>query len=169
MWTNGIQASCWYNTSSNVTASPTCYFNYLAATTPNVSLVFPSRGIVADDLLTIVGAGFDAAPAANIVEIGGSRCVVVNSNATTLQCSMPNLPAGMYGVSVLVTSGAGVARINPDASSVIVVASVHTVWPVWVDACGGDVITLTGTGFGNHSDVQVRTVLAGGVGACIIL
>ena len=157
MWTNGIQAACGYDC-SNVTASPQCYFNYLAAATPNITRVLPLHGTVAaNDVITIFGNGFDPVPAANSVLLGlNGICTVTNANSTMLQCSVPNLPADTYNLTVVVMSGAGLATGLPVVFSVVTVVS--GISPSSAGVCGGDIITLTGTGFPVLGNVQVRFV-----------
>ena len=177
VWTNGIQASCAYDASSNVAASPNCYFNYLSSRTPNVTAVNASftQPVVANDVVTVLGAGFSSDVTANTVQFASvneydnasytsdaQTCTVVFSNWTMLQFVVPNLPAGAYYWSLIVDGGGLASVFNPFSTvgAIAIAVAVQSVSPSFANACGGDVMTLTGTGYpleANNLQVCKRT------------
>ena len=177
VWTNGIQASCAYDASSNVAASPNCYFNYLSSRTPNVTAVNASftQPVVANDVVTVLGAGFSSDVTANTVQFSSAHeyddayyasdlatCPVIFSNGTMLQFVVPNLPAGAYYWSLIVDGGGLASVFNPftTVGAIAIAVAVQSVSPSFASACGGDVMTLTGTGYpleANNLQVCKRT------------
>ena len=162
VWTNGIQASCGLSSLllSSSTSSPSCYFNYLTAVTPNVTAVYPTPGftVLADDVITLVGSNFSPGIQGNSVHlvVAGDdyshdlpvSCNVTSGNVTVVTWAVPNVPTGAYTWELFV-SGAGYAVVSPTPglNSITVGLAVRTVSPTLASACGGDIITLSGSGF----------------------
>ena len=152
VWTNDIQAACAYTGGNNATATPNCYFNYQAAATPSITAVYP-RVVTAYSTLTIVGSGLDAS--ATVAFGNEGLCSLVSWNSTTLTCTVPNLAADGYNLSVVVNSGGGIARMSPGAEWIVITSNVASVSPMTASACGGEVITFVGTGLPALPDVEV--------------
>ncbi len=156
LWTNGVQAEC---------ASGTCHFLYQPALTPVVSSVAPAA-IRAGTTLVIVGSGFSASPGGNRVLLGtapdAAACEVITASATRLTCNVPGVVAGSHAVVVVVDEGGrGQARVLPGVAPVTVATEVTGVSPRSGSACGGALVTISGSGFAASASGNVVALTAG--------
>ena len=147
----------WYTTVSLSCATDPisdCRFLYARQLTPTVTSVSPSSGI-AGHTVTVTGTGFAGAGDASgtQVEIGGASCVVTDYSDTELVCTLGPAIGGNHPVYVLV-SGYGLARTDSVTfEAEVTVDTIATAVPASFDTHasfgGGDLVTLTGKGFGS--------------------
>ena len=160
VWSNGILASCARDPSSTNVTTPGCYFTYSSSLTPRVTKVEPLTGLGGGDVITISGNGFDAWASGNTVTIGGQACIITSSSASQLMCAVADTPAGLYNLTVLVsTNGSGYAVIDATQQELLFEVRVSSVSFGGVSACGGYVVSLLGTGFfasGSATTNEVR-------------
>lgn len=78
-----------------------CQFSYSFALTPVVTSTSPLSGI-AGDVLTIRGSALDDITAVWLRQSWGTlACVIRNQTSTTITCTIPEMPAGRYTVSII--------------------------------------------------------------------
>ena len=123
--------------------------------------VTPSSGSTAGGReITIYGSGFGSSKASATVSLGGSPCDIISINMSQITCTTSAHAAGT--VSVDVTIGDSSATVpnafTYDASMNIQVTSVS---PLQGSVSGGDLITISGSGFLGTTVVKV------GNGICV--
>ncbi|MGE3610425.1 MAG: IPT/TIG domain-containing protein [Bacteriovoracaceae bacterium] len=132
-------------------------YTYQAA--PTVTSVYPSAGALAGGTtISITGTGFVSGAT---VTIDGSACTSVNFiSATRLTCVTPAHAAGIVSVAVTnsdTQSGSSNAYTYQSAPTVISIS------PVSGFEAGGDLVTITGTGFVSGASVNIGSSLCTGV------
>ena len=122
--------------------------NFAFDMSPRVTGVEPSRG-AAGTVLTISGDGFQTGDcASNLVSIGERICVAASCSATSLTCMVPEQAAGAYGISMTVV-GVGKAHVLANLTFGQTL-EIHQVTPSEVSFGGGRILTVKGSGFGDH-------------------
>ncbi len=124
--------------------------------TPTLSLVTPNTGSLAGGTsITVSGTNFLSATG---VTIGGVACTSLKiTNAASLSCVTPVGSAGAKAVAVTNPSGTGTL---PSSFTYQAPPVINTVTPTAGAIAGGDLVTISGTGF-----LAGATVLFNGV-AC---
>lgn len=118
-----------------------CSFNFTANLTPTVHTVSPAQG-QGGITLTIQGSGFGESVS---VSIGSSKCEVLTSNATTIECDASRHAAGTYEVLVSV-EGIGQAR-NENGTCFTYLLSLDSITPSMGGATGSYQVNISGEGF----------------------
>lgn len=144
-----------YNATATVDAQQTCasgcIYTRVAAGLPFVTGIRPTSGFNGNTI-TITGSGFADTDRSSLVQnitVGAGLCRNINvTNTTFLTCVLNNAFIGTYPVYVYI--GGGLADRRPLTASVFnVLGQVTGVSPPTGSIAGGQVITVTGTGFGN--------------------
>lgn len=77
-----------------------CMFSYSWSVTPEVKSVSPTVG-ASGDVLTLQGNALEDVTELLLAATWGSiSCPVVDKHSTNMSCIVPDMPAGLYGVSV---------------------------------------------------------------------
>ena len=127
-------------------------YNYDASSTPTISsLSQTSSTAKGGDTLTISGSSFGFRSFQSKVNVGESECPVISWSATEISCILPPLGNGNHPV-VVSTESNGYAD-NSLVSPVSVAFTLTGASPRVGSIQGGTKITITGSGFGNCSDV----------------
>lgn len=136
---------------------------YTYQAVPTISAVAPVGGVLAGgDVVSITGTNFSDLGADPVVTVNGVICASVTFNSSTsLDCTTA---AGVLGVGDVVVT-------NADSQSVTATnafeyrddPTVVSVAPIFGAQGGGDLLTITGTDFSDHTAMPVVSV--GGV-AC---
>ena len=96
------------------------------------------------------------------VTVGGKRCNVVSSTLTSVNCTPPQLPAGVWAVKVFVI-GKGQASTDSVPVTVSYGLEVNSIYPSEGSLAGRTVVTMTGQGFSpipHHVDVMIGNIKA---------
>lgn len=110
--------------------------------------------------ITLTGVNFSGASS---VTFGGVAAAIVSNTATQIVVELPSRPAGAATVNVVVTATAGTSPLAGDYRfTYYVKCTVTGLSPASGFSTGGDVVTITGTGFTGSSGVDF-TVRFGGV------
>jgi hypothetical protein len=125
-------------------------FSYEGA--PSVTAVSPAAGPYAGGTtVTITGTGFDAIPTTAVDFAGTSATTFTVHSGTSITATSPAEPAGVSSAGVAditVTNETGPsATSSADQFSYDAVPTVSAVAPAVGTTNGGDVVTITGTGF----------------------
>ena len=152
VWTNGVQAAC-----GDPGNAARCYFGYSAAATPTITSVSPATNLVYNSTFYVYGSGFGGATGSAVFLTGtapGGLVYPCNiwwySADSTLGVTVPDVPNGNYTVGVVVVSGAGTAKASANATTIAVVVNLQGVSPQVANACGGDTVTISGSGFAQN-------------------
>ncbi|KAK0070514.1 fibrocystin-L [Biomphalaria pfeifferi] len=130
--------------SNNVQYSPLS-LSYSQTSTPKVTSIRPDSG-QSNTEITITGTGFDSpvAGATPEVKIGGVACTSVrNTSATSITCTTGPQNTGVFGVQVFVEQK-GFSNIDKQFTYQL---SPFTISPSQGSTNGGQLVTLTGSGF----------------------
>ena len=128
-----------FKVTSNGASFPFVTYNYDLTSTPNVDSVSPASGSGAVTL-TVSGLGFGTNPS---VMVGGVKCQVSSSTATSVICNLEAVPGGAYNVAVSSTE-LGLSNHNVIYNSLL---NLNSVSPSSGSFGGGSLITLNGQGF----------------------
>ena len=132
-----------------------CQLVYSASLVPTLTSVSATTGTVGT-VLTLVGSGFDATAANDVVFFTPQftayasfpSCTVTSASATQLVCTVPALSAGQYRVSVQVLSA---GYVDPASTPLYFTftASYNTPNALVMtgSVAGGSLLVLTGAGF----------------------
>eukprot|EP00090_Calanus_glacialis_P017096 TRINITY_DN2671_c0_g1_i4.p1 TRINITY_DN2671_c0_g1~~TRINITY_DN2671_c0_g1_i4.p1 ORF type:complete len:4502 (+),score=1148.36 TRINITY_DN2671_c0_g1_i4:1085-13507(+) len=127
-------------------------FNYDASLTPAVTAVSPSTSSpLGGDVLTIDGSAFGANWGK--ILLGDNECTVISWFPNQITCSLPSNAHGDYPVHVSVPGNgyADVSTVSPISYNFIVT----DMTPRKGSNLGGTKMKLTGSGFGDCSDITV--------------
>ncbi|MDR7224981.1 IPT/TIG domain-containing protein [Aminobacter aminovorans] len=133
-------------------------FTYVAA--PAVTALSSDRGSTAGDpavTITIIGSGFTDATDVSFGGAAASFFVVDDGNIVVL--GLPAHAAGVVNVVVTTAGGASAATAGNEFTY-IAPPAVTAVSPTSGPTAGGTVVTLTGTGFTNATDVYFGATAA---------
>ncbi|XP_012942613.1 fibrocystin-L [Aplysia californica] len=125
---------------------------YSAAATPSVDDVSPTGGR-SGDTVTITGTAFTSPAATNpTVKIGGVDCAVTGATDTSITCTAGTLETGAFAVQVFVPQ---LGFSNDDVEFTYEVGT-FSINPNTGTTNGGQVVTLTGSGFlANETSVTI--------------
>ena len=128
-------------------------FEYDSSLTPSVSSVSPtSSSPLGGDTLTVEGSAFGAQWGQ--VFLGDQECTIITWFPTIITCILPSNSHGDYPVHVAVPNNgyADVSSVSPVSYDFVVT----DMTPRKGSSMGGTKVELTGSGFGNCSDVTVK-------------
>lgn len=150
---NGVSGAC-----SDVSVNRSrCGFSYKASITPQVtgiSTAHPTQ-VLYGDAFTIVGSGFGSNTTLVSVALGEGSCLVTSVTDTQIVCLADHTPTGTFAVTVL-HANYGLATIAAGvANSFIYSHYVASVWPTSGAPEGGNLLFLTGTGFGAPASLNI--------------
>ena len=130
----------------NVTIAGQTSGNQSFSVTPNVTSLSAASGSTGDSIV-ITGTGFNATPANNTVNIGGTAVTVTDASATSLTITVPERPAGgSLNLTVQVgsqTSAASSFSVLPKLTA-LATAAVQGGKAVLIRS---ETLTITGTNF----------------------
>jgi len=127
-------------------------FNYDASLTPAVTAISPSTSSpLGGDVLTIDGSAFGANWGK--VLLGENECTVLTWFPTQITCTLPSNAHGDYPVHVSVPGNgyADVTTVDPVSYNFVVT----DMTPRKGSSLGGTKVKLTGSGFGDCTDITV--------------
>ncbi|XP_069115782.1 fibrocystin-L-like [Argopecten irradians] len=136
--------------SSNRINYPSQTFTYNASITPYIELVSPVQGL-SGGTVTITGTNFGADIESNDVKIQESTCNVTSSTETQIECVAGSLSAGTYPLWVTVE---GVGKSN-DNQTFTYEMSASSISPNSGSMAGGQLVTVSGTGFDSNVHVTI--------------
>ncbi len=126
-----------------------CTFEWLQSATPTVSNIDASSL----DSIQITGTGFDTTTDNNLVLIGDVPCRITSATSTLLVCAAGENPVGTYSFKVNIL-GKGLARMSTTATATFSLTA-SSVTPTSGSTGGGNVLTITGSGFSKSCRVTV--------------
>ncbi|CAH1788932.1 unnamed protein product [Owenia fusiformis] len=136
---------------SNDIDYPEIDFTYSTGITPVVTSIDPVTGTTGDQV-TITGNGFSNIANDVTIQLGGSPCTIVSVTVNALVCDLGFSSAGEKALSVLVD---GVGYATSDITFIYTL-SLTSVSPSSGSFGGGQILTLTGTGFDpNNVEVMI--------------
>ena len=144
--TSTLAATVRGNVSDSASCPSGCTFGYTAASTPTLSSA-------SADGLTVSLSGTDFAAsggaAAHQIQVGGVACAVGTQSASSVTCTLEHaLDAGTHQVE-LVRVGWGRAQHTGGVHAISQALSVTSVTPATSSLAGGQLLTVTGNGFGS--------------------
>lgn len=130
-------------------------FTFAASATPCVVNVFHSNPKVgAGDILTIAGVNLSGAGVivkllqpGELFGASSSVCVPVSASATEINCTVPELSAGLYKVVVQVSDKGYSKESSGGAADIVYGLSVDSFSPSASGFGGGLILTIAGSGF----------------------
>jgi plastocyanin len=140
--------------SDNCSSPSACNFQYTESKTPELASIVPtSNGGLAGIELTLTGVDLNASHTGLTeyeVMIGGASCTVDVSTVTSteLKCTLGETPAGTYDVYFR-SSATGTARNTGEVTFTSEI-SITSVSALTGSFGGGQVVTISGTGFGTE-------------------
>ena len=140
---NKIPASCPHDK---------CGFNFTDEVTPQLHSSSPTYGTAGTDLV-LIGQGFTLNDGNPVVTIGSAECVISEYNNTHITCTAGAHQAGMFHISVLVSS-VGYAHHSYGGQHFEYQLRIDSVEPTTGSIGGGTLLTLHGNGF---PEVQTKT------------
>ncbi|XP_070248855.1 fibrocystin-L [Myotis yumanensis] len=145
VYVNGIPAKC----------SGDCGFTWDPMTTPIIRTISPSKGSSEEGtILTISGFGFSPSSAVSI-SVGPIGCSLLSVNENEIKCQILNGSAGHFPVAVSIAD-VGLARnVEDEEFHFMYQSQIAHIWPVSGSLAGGNLLTLSGTGFSENSKVLV--------------
>nr|XP_010954142.1 fibrocystin-L isoform X1 [Camelus bactrianus] len=146
VYINEIPAKC----------SGDCGFTWDPTTTPQVSAISPSQGSYEEStILTISGSGFSPSSAVS-VSVGPVGCSLLSVNDNEIKCQVLNGSAGHFPVAVSVAD-VGLARSVEEEEEFrfIYHSQISHILPASGSLAGGTLLTLSGFGFNENSEVLV--------------
>ncbi|VDH99664.1 Hypothetical predicted protein, partial [Mytilus galloprovincialis] len=138
------------NVMANGVNYPTQTFDYTTAATPQVNSITFTKPH-AGETVFINGAGFSSDQIKNKVTINSVDCPVTSSSPTGVQCTAPALPDGTHTVVVHVEE----KGLSNDDKTVTYVITLSSINPTQGSVGGGQKVTLTGSGFGDTTIVEI--------------
>ncbi|XP_052063080.1 fibrocystin-L-like [Mytilus californianus] len=147
---HAAQTGVTVNVLANGVNYPAQTFDYTTAATPQVNSItftMPHAG----ETVYINGAGFSSDQTKNDITINSVDCPVTFSSPTEVRCTAPALPDGTHNLVVHV-EGKGLSN---DDKTVTYVITLSTINPSQGSVGGGQKVTLTGSGFGDTTIVEI--------------
>ena len=137
--------------------SSVCLFTYEAESTPIVTSVSPAVVAGASTSLTIIGTGFSSVLDEVSVTVGGVECSVIHASESEIQCNVGYVPAGDAALIVnILNQGNSALAFDDDKTTLWSATDIYTINPYTGSVQGGQLITITGSGF--HVDDTVVTI-----------
>ncbi|OCT77100.1 fibrocystin-L [Xenopus laevis] len=146
VYINGIPSKC----------SGNCGYTWMGAQTPVISgLNTTTYDNAAAQGLLISGAGLSKGTSneTSYVNIGDVPCTIISIFATEIQCLIQPMSAGTFPIKVFI-GGSGFALSSGQNLTLTVQSTISAVSPSSGSLEGGTLVTLTGTGFSEGSNVQ---------------
>jgi hypothetical protein len=141
-------------------------YNYVTPAAPTVTAVNPTGGPAAGgNVVTITGTGFSLAPATGAVTFGGTVAPYVVNNDTTITANAPAHAAGTVQVEVTTPAGSSADTLADNYTYGATAPTVTGVNPTGGPTTGGNLVTITGTGFGTSGSPAVTSISFGGTNA----
>ncbi|KAG8441692.1 hypothetical protein GDO86_010757 [Hymenochirus boettgeri] len=143
---NGIPSMC----------SDNCGYTWSANQTPVINNITVSKDNNGAQLVLIInGTGFsnDNGNDTSSVKVGYAPCSIINISASEIRCLLQPSSAGTLPVQVYI-AGIGFAESSLNFTIQTTISSVS---PSSVSRAGGTIVTITGSGFGGNSLVQIGT------------
>lgn len=148
-----------------------CTFTFSDAHTPRVTSVTPTTiNSPGSTLLLLEGSGFSAILEENVVLIGNHDCLMVNATGSSIHCSLGDVSAGSYPVSLEILDFAtdkslGFAIASQEASFITIEGTLISVSPTSGSIIGGTLLMITA--FGLYEPPHNTTVLVGDL-PCVV-
>lgn len=109
--------------SSGITYQPQQTFDYAISATPQItSTTFQSQS----GTIHINGNGFSSDLSKNTVTVGSADCNIISSDATSIQCTAPDLMVGLHAV-VIHVEGKGLSNNDKTVTYVLSLTSINPV------------------------------------------
>lgn len=151
-----VEVNVIVNTFSTIFAEE---FTFAASATPCVVNVFHSNPKVgAGDILTIAGVNLSGAGVmvkllqpGELFGASSSVCVAVSDSATEINCTVPEISAGLYKVVVQVSDKGYSKEASGGAADIVYGLSVDSFSPSASGFGGGLMLTIAGSGFPSTS------------------
>ncbi|KAK1331988.1 LOW QUALITY PROTEIN: hypothetical protein QTO34_007665 [Cnephaeus nilssonii] len=145
VYVNGIPAKC----------SGDCGFTWDPMTTPIIRTISPSKGSSEEGtILTISGSGFSRSSAVS-VSVGPIGCSLLSVNENEIKCQLLNGSAGHFPVAVSIADVGRARNAEDEVFHFVYQSQISHIWPVSGSLAGGNLLTLSGTGFNENSKVLV--------------
>ena len=140
-----------------------CMVTYSPDHTPRVDTAMPTELVgPGTTMLEIGGTLFSEVAMDNMVMVGDYQCQAMAASNTTIQCTVPALPAGNYDVSLTICPPSPTITSYCPGRAVISTGPLNSptaltsVLPTQGSVAGGTQLLLTGLGFSaNSSEVSV--------------
>lgn len=132
----------------------TLFTSYTYVAAPTATVITPSSGPIAGgNTVTITGTGFTGVKGVSGVQFGGVNALSYTVNSTTITAIAPANTAGSKTITI--TGAAGSTSIS---YNYVAAPTITNITPNVGTINGGDVITITGTGF---TGATASTILFG--------
>ncbi|UJR08495.1 hypothetical protein I4U23_012761 [Adineta vaga] len=125
-------------------------FTYNATDTPIISSIVPTFTTMISELLNITGTGFGNS--IDSVFVGTKSAKILSSSNTNIQIRLPELPPGLYPISMNTSKGPA-RSINPIEYRFYI----EKIFPQIGSLYGGNDVYIYGNGFNNSTNIQFRT------------
>ena len=146
------------NVSNVAECSAGCTFEFADASTPTLV------SATADGLtVSLTGTGFatDGGAAAHEIRVGEVACAASTDSATSMECTLERaLDAGTHQVES-VRVGWGRAQHTGGLHTITQALSIASVAPATSSLAGGQLLTITGSGFGNGDSINTEVSVCG--------
>nr|XP_058131903.1 fibrocystin-L isoform X2 [Dasypus novemcinctus] len=145
VYVNGIPAKC----------SGDCGFTWDPMTTPLVLATSPSQGSYEEStILTISGSGFSPSSAVS-VSVGPVGCSLLSVDDNKIKCQILNGSAGHFPVVVSIADVGLAQNVEGEVFCFTYQSQISRIWPASGSLAGGTLLTLSGFGFNENSEVFV--------------
>jgi hypothetical protein len=140
-------------TPSGTSATGTAdHYTYNAAAVPAITNVTPnSGGIAGGTAVTVIGSGLTGASAVNFGSTAATSFTVISN--TAILATSPSGTAGTVDITVTTPSGTSTTGSADHFTYTSVMPAITSISPTSGTTGGGTVVTITGTGFTNASEV----------------
>jgi len=124
------------------------------AVEPAVTSISPESGPLAGgNLVTVMGSGFQDDEPITGVEVGGTAATFIIVDDDEITVAMPAKAAGTYDI-ILTNADGDSPNTSADDYTYVVMPDVESVTPSTGPSEGGTIVTITGTGFTDATEVH---------------
>ena len=153
------QVSVVSNSATAVCGLASCNFTYSQSITPTLTAVSPTS-VNAAGTITLTGTNFGTDTTKVTVSIGKQSCTPLTANDTEITCTLVGLNLGSQTVKVNI-NGVGDAT-SVQSLAVTGTQTIVSISPSTGSVNGGTVLTISGNGFDDSTQVLLHTV------ACVV-
>ncbi|XP_054983665.1 fibrocystin-L [Sorex araneus] len=134
-----------------------CGFTWDPLVTPLISSTSPSQGSYEENtVLTILGSGFSPSSSVS-VSVGTNSCPLISVNENVIQCQIQTGSAGLFPVVVFIADVGIAQNIEGEIFRFMYQSNISHIWPASGSLAGGTLLTISGFGFSENSQVLVGT------------
>jgi len=171
---DALKLYCWSQPSTprTICSEAACTYSFDAAATPRLLSALPAVAFAGQalELTTQHADGHSLvviAPADGSSEPAACEVAYVASDGSSLHCTLPDLPAGRYDVSLQRRTALGGPELGLGSWPLVYPPTIQQLEPATGSLAGGTLLSLTAGGAGfNNTHPDANNVLIGGVLPC---